>query len=689
MRMIDRLSAAYRAFVLGPAVVPSWAVSSAFGQVASDDVNYGDYVVTSNAVYTCVTLRAELLASLPLRLYRVTQSGQQTEITGGDLGTLLASPNPWWTQSRLLSMTEMSLGLWGKAFWFLERGASGKGRARAIYWARGDCVTVVPDATGYVREFVYRPTWGAAELHFSPAETLWLRYPNPLDEFDGLSPMRAARLAADTASAAMKSNKAIFDNGMQPGGFILPPAGQTWTREQAEQLEQSLSQRFRGQDKRHRWAVLRTELNMQPAPVSPKDAEFLGAMGWALEDVCRAYKVPLDLIGGQRTYENVNAAMKALWTQCILPEADFIASEITLQLLPIFGGVDLAEFDHSKIDVLQEDRSEIVQQMQTLHAMGVPLNALLSEFQPTLLPDSGAYPWGDVWWAPVSVMPAGATPPALPAAETEQVPTVAATTATHARGGGCEYGSDEHRRLWQRFVRRTDAYVGKMQAVVVDHFTRERDSIIGKLKARVPRGTYKRDLLGDVFDVVAWAALFRDAVKPVLRMVVRDAGANALDDLGLLMAFDVDAPAVRAFIAARAQRFVEFVEATTWEQLKAAFVAHPEAGIPELAEIVEQVMGDRIRSSAETIARTEVIGGANGGTLEAWLQSEVVRGKRWLSTLDDRTRDTHAEAHGQEVGIRDDFQVGGARGPMPGQMGAPEEDCNCRCTATAVLDMGG
>ena len=99
-------------------------------------------------------------------------------------------------------------------------------------------------------------------------------------------------------------------------------------------------------------------------------------------------------------------------------------------------------------------------------------------------------------------------------------------------------------------------------------------------------------------------------------------------------------------------------------------------------------MGDRIRSSAETIARTEIIGGANGGTLEAWIQSEVVKGKRWLATLDDRVRDTHAEAHGQEVAIDEDFVVGNASGPMPGQMGTPEEDINCRCTATAILDMG-
>ena len=70
------------------------------------------------------------------------------------------------------------------------------------------------------------------------------------------------------------------------------------------------------------------------------------------------------------------------------------------------------------------------------------------------------------------------------------------------------------------------------------------------------------------------------------------------------------------------------------------------------------------RSSSETIARTEVIGALNGGSLEGWRQSGVVVGKSWLAALDDLVRDTHRAAHGQVVGIDDNFSVGdGHKGP--------------------------
>lgn len=50
------------------------------------------------------------------------------------------------------------------------------------------------------------------------------------------------------------------------------------------------------------------------------------------------------------------------------------------------------------------------------------------------------------------------------------------------------------------------------------------------------------------------------------------------------------------------------------------------------------------------------------------------------SALDDRTRESHVAAHGQTVGLDEDFVVGGARGPAPGQMGQADVDINCRCS---------
>lgn len=59
--------------------------------------------------------------------------------------------------------------------------------------------------------------------------------------------------------------------------------------------------------------------------------------------------------------------------------------------------------------------------------------------------------------------------------------------------------------------------------------------------------------------------------------------------------------------------------------------------------------------------------------------------KRWVATLDDRTRDLHQELDGQEVGVDEDFHVGEYSIAYPGDPDAePEMVYNCRCTMIQI-----
>ena len=83
------------------------------------------------------------------------------------------------------------------------------------------------------------------------------------------------------------------------------------------------------------------------------------------------------------------------------------------------------------------------------------------------------------------------------------------------------------------------------------------------------------------------------------------------------------------------------------------------------------------------IARTEVHSAANLGSITAARQTPRPKLKMWLATPDDRTRDHHAEAHGQEVPLNEPFIVMGEQLDYPGDtdLGAsPENIINCRCS---------
>src|SRR3972149_4000131 len=210
MNLFDRLRAAIRAFVLGPYVVEPF--DRYYGHDVSEysPTEYGNYISTSNGVYVCSTQRAQFLSSLPIKLYKGTGK-KRKEVESGQLFDLLHRVNPKWTMTRLINMTELTLCLWGQAFWFLERGKSGKQPPQEIWWGKPTRVKVIPHPEQYIEGYLYEPLTGAAPIAYTAGEVLWFRYPNPVDEFAPLSPLAAARLAAAYSRAGMKTNKNLFE----------------------------------------------------------------------------------------------------------------------------------------------------------------------------------------------------------------------------------------------------------------------------------------------------------------------------------------------------------------------------------------------------------------------------------------------------------------------------------------------
>lgn len=704
--LLDRIVGSWahrRGFVLGPGVVDRF--DRWFGRDQSEFApsEYGSYLATSNAVYVCSTIRADLLSSskLQLKIMQLDRNGDKAEVTEGDLISLLQKVNPFWTQKRLLRMSELSLSLWGQVYWFLERGESGTQTPREIWWARPDRVKPVPHPEKYISGFLYDPINSGDTIPFSPQEVIWIRYPNPLDEFSGLSPIAAARIAADSASASMHSNRNLFAQGLQLGGFIMPPkdSGMTWTPDQAGEFEKDLQRRFAGVDRAHRWAVLRQEYQIKDMGMTMKDAEFINLLNWSLEDVARAYKIPLDLIGGQRTYENFSAAMKAVWTHAILPEADFLAEEITEQLLPMFPGVKnaFAEFDSSDVEVLREAETAAWERESGQIEKGA---ITVNEWRE----DKGMdpVPWGSVWWAPLLVSPVSSSGSSTGTPESEndvEEPTEQSWKVLGAGGRTIIYGSPEHELWWGRFERRSARWEKRFAKLVEDLFERQKSSVLAKLR-RSLKSKKKRDPISaqdDPFDMAKWIKAFQVDGRPLILSIIAENGQEALDDAGILLSFSVDHPEVVRFLEQRAQRFAVEVNTTTWNLLQDSLGQGITDGLtaPELEQIVEDVMAGRIRSTAETIARTEVNGAANGGALLAYKQSDVVDLKTWISALlPGRTRECHAEAHfryqDNPIPLEENFSVCDGAGPAPGQIGTPLGDVNCLCTiAPVVLERKG
>lgn len=682
-KFIEQLKTwAAKSFRLGPAIVqPSDQYWGKDPETFNPEA-YGKYLATSTGVYACATLRAENLASVPLRLYRGTDPEDRETVTDGALFELLAKVNPFWTLPFLIEMTELALSAWGEAFWVLERGQNGRGVPTEIWWASPDKMRPIPHPVNYLSGYVFESN--GSRLTFTPEEVVWLRTPNPIDEYEGLSPLAAARLSIDLGTAGLQSNKKLFDQGMQLGGIISPKDDTTkWGQEQVKGLEAMLGSRFRGVDKAHKWAVLSQTVSAQAMGVNPKDAEFLGQMRWSLGDVCRVYKVSPILVQDleHATYSNFDQALKALYVLCLIPQARRIEGWLREQLLPMFPGeADSIEFDFSGVAVLQEaEDSKWTREQGQITAGAITIN----EWRKGR--GMSPVPWGEV--------PAGVTASELAPQEPDPLPKddgsakSAAARALKAlkaiKAKAIEFGSDEHKTAMKKFDRKADRHLKAFKEMVSGLFEQQQAALLADVRKASKAIDPKQP-----FDIEEWRKLFMAAALKRIEETVQDAGDSVYDELSISTAFDVRNPKVTEFIQQRAQRFAEEVNATTWDKLKASLAEGEAAGesIDEIAKRVTQVMGDRVKSSAETIARTETISALSGGALEAAKASGVVSGKQWLAALDDRTRESHIAAHEQyqthPIPLDEDFIVGGSSGPGPGLMSDAAESINCRCSIT-------
>jgi hypothetical protein len=113
----------------------------------------------------------------------------------------------------------------------------------------------------------------------------------------------------------------------------------------------------------------------------------------------------------------------------------------------------------------------------------------------------------------------------------------------------------------------------------------------------------------------------------------------------------------------------------------------------DVADQASDVLEEKYNGRIDTIAATET---QNVSEHTKYIEATVIGGllvgmninnplkKRWISVLDERTRDSHVAADGQEVPANDPFLVGSDKMMQPGDtsLGAGLDNViNCRCNA--------
>lgn len=389
-RLFSLLSVA-RANRVAPAISNRFDEALGVGQ-SWMPLSYGEYYPRSALVYSAIKARQDAIAQVRAIVVRADDEGVRSRYGSGEmqyggrqhevspervtlpdiqekLQGLLDSPNPFWTRGDLWRATETYLGLWGSAFWGLERDESGQ--IVEIWPLRSDRMRVIPDPQRYVKGFVFVGQ-GQQLVAYVPEDIVWMRYFNPLDEYSGLSPIAPLRLSADMGMDALQANRKLLINDSTPG-LILETSDNPTDAEVAD-FYQRWESRFQGADKVRRPALLSPGMKATNLGFTPRDMEYIQSLRWSLEDVARVYGVPKMMIGDleNTTFSNFSTARRVFWEDTVTSQLAFYREALRQMLVPAFGDPTLAiEFDVSGVEALRENENDRARRRQIYVAASI------------------------------------------------------------------------------------------------------------------------------------------------------------------------------------------------------------------------------------------------------------------------------------------------------------------------------
>lgn len=246
------------------------------------------------AVYSCVRILSETLASLPLHIYESFETNSRKAIKHPLYKLLHDEPNPEMTSFIFRETLMTHLLLWGNAYAQIIR--NGKGEVLALYPLMPDRMRVDRDEYGqlYYEYMLSDSDANAKEsgaVRLSTQDILHI----PGLGFDGLvgySPIAMAKNAIGMAIATEEYGAAFFANGATPSGILTHPG----VIKNPEAMRESWSKGFGGRNS-HKVAILEEGMNYTPISIAPNEAQFLETRKFQLNEIARIFRVPPHMVG--------------------------------------------------------------------------------------------------------------------------------------------------------------------------------------------------------------------------------------------------------------------------------------------------------------------------------------------------------------------------------------------------------
>ncbi|MFA6158889.1 MAG: phage portal protein [Candidatus Paceibacterota bacterium] len=574
---------------------------------------------------------------------------------------LLNKPNDMHTGKQFWKLFQKHYDITGNAFIHLERDGElfSKNPVKSMHLLTPNLVTVKfnPEGTEITGYDYASPT---GIISYTTDEVIYAFNPDPSCPLRGESLLRSGVRAIETEITLAEYHARVLQNGGKVDGvfkFKTP-----LNKQQIKEMKEAYIEERAGAAKADIPLFLGGEADYIRLGLNPEELSYLESKVSTIKDITALTGVPLALLGvtQQETFANADAAIGVFLRETIKPLIINLVSLLDWRLVP-------EEFELDYVDPTPEDVDRKIKLATAAYGTD---SSTINERRSMLGLEPSTEKEADMLFVSFTKTPIGSEP-AAPAEKS--IMTKAGKAMKHP------LQDPEFRKMYGDVqLKRFDSRQSRMLKDVQAYFKSQKLRIIDSLGGL--KQFKKKGLLDEIFDTSLEVKIARDSVLPLLRQFLAEAGKDATEMLDYDFDFTVTS-SIERWIDDRVNVFAHEINKTTFGKLQDQFSESFEAGETrqQLISRIEGVYDGFNDVRARTIARTEVHGAMQKGTVEGYRQAgSPIKIWVWASGVKGGVREEHAAMDGQERPIDMPFSNGLM---WPGDpSGDPGETVNCECT---------
>ena len=273
--------------------------------------NYSGVAVTeqtalgSSAVWACINLISQTVATLPFRHYLKTKDDNRIRLDSKLDFILNNEPTQDYSGFTFKEIMTAAAVLHGNAYAEISRDANGE--CNGLWYIPTQNVQPYFDTdTESVWYAIYAGDYRGSKPYMGiPARNMLHILGLSYDGLAGYSPLYLQRETFALHLASQRYGASFFKNGARPAGIIKFP--NKLSPEAKDGLRRSWDSFHSGAGNTGRVAILEGGLDLQKLQLDPEEAQFLQTQRYSREEIASIFRVPPSLIGAADASDNIEA----------------------------------------------------------------------------------------------------------------------------------------------------------------------------------------------------------------------------------------------------------------------------------------------------------------------------------------------------------------------------------------------